>query len=175
MPTQWVDIVDTAVKIGLGAFISGFATYKVTELKNRKETEKESKAVHREMVLLAVEKTDEYFQFMAEYFARLDGVRQSFDKLDTHDEELWDEAFTFIKIVEDNLISVRNGIVVAQSRLRLLNMSEAIEALAPGRTLLAVSQKVAMKSDIPAYCRQMDLKLIERGEDNEQYYFLIKK
>jgi TusA-related sulfurtransferase len=54
-------------------------------------------------------------------------------------------------------------------------LTEAVEVLEPGRTLLAVTQKAAMQSDVPSYCRQMDLVLIEQGEDNEQYYFLIRK
>lgn len=54
-------------------------------------------------------------------------------------------------------------------------LTEAVEALEPGRTLLAVTQKAAMQSDVPAYCRQMNLVLVEQGEDNEQYYFLITK
>ena len=54
-------------------------------------------------------------------------------------------------------------------------LAEAIEALEPGMKLLAVTQKQAMKSDVPAYCRQMNLDLVEQGEDGEQYYFLIKK
>jgi len=54
-------------------------------------------------------------------------------------------------------------------------LSEAVEALEPGKTLLAVTQKAAMQSDVPSYCRQMSLELIEQGEDNEQYYFLMRK
>ena len=54
-------------------------------------------------------------------------------------------------------------------------LTEAVEALEPGKTLLAVTQKAAMQSDVPSYCRQMDLVLVEQGEDNEQFYFLIRK
>ena len=54
-------------------------------------------------------------------------------------------------------------------------LAEAVEALEPGMKLLAVTQKEAVKSDVPAYCRQMNLDLVEQGEDGEQYYFLIKK
>jgi len=54
-------------------------------------------------------------------------------------------------------------------------LAEAVEALEPGMKLLAVTQKQAMKSDVPACCRQMNLELVEQGEDGEQFYFLIKK
>ena len=54
-------------------------------------------------------------------------------------------------------------------------LAEAIEALEPGMKLLAITQKEAMVSDVPAYCRQMNLELIDQGEDGQQFYFLIKK
>ena len=54
-------------------------------------------------------------------------------------------------------------------------LSEAIEVLESGRVLMAVTQKEAMQSDVPSYCRQMNLELLDQGEDGEQFYFLIKK
>lgn len=53
-------------------------------------------------------------------------------------------------------------------------LTEAVEALEADKTLLAVTQKAAMKSDVPSYCRQMNLVLVEQGEYGEQYYFLIR-
>ena len=54
-------------------------------------------------------------------------------------------------------------------------LTEAIEILEPGRVLMAVAQKQAMQSDVPAYCRQMSLELVDQGEDEQQFYFLIRK
>ena len=54
-------------------------------------------------------------------------------------------------------------------------LTEAVETLEPGKTLCAVTQKAAMQSDVPSYCRQMNLVLVEQGEDKEQFYFLIRK
>ncbi len=54
-------------------------------------------------------------------------------------------------------------------------LAEAVEALEPGMKLLAVTQKKAMQSDVPSYCRQMSLELVEQSEDGEQFYFLIRK
>ena len=135
MATEWIDVVDTAVKIGLGALISGWATHRVSQLKHTKEAEKESKSVHREMVLVAVEKSDEYFQYMSEYFSRLDGLRQSLDQAGTFNQKLWKKAFDYLEVVENNLTTARNCVFVAQSRLKLLGMSEAIEALHDVRKL----------------------------------------
>ncbi len=53
-------------------------------------------------------------------------------------------------------------------------LSDALEVLLPEQTLMAVSQKQALKSDIPAFCRMRNLQLVEQGEVDEQFYFLIK-
>lgn len=54
-------------------------------------------------------------------------------------------------------------------------LSDAIAALAPGKVLLAVSQKAALQCDVPAYCRQAQLQLVDQGEAEQQCYFLIRK
>jgi len=53
-------------------------------------------------------------------------------------------------------------------------LSDALEVLLPGQTLMAVSKKQALQSDIPAFCRQRNLQLVDQGEVDEQFYFLIK-
>ena len=54
-------------------------------------------------------------------------------------------------------------------------LAEAIEVLEDGKVLMAVTQKEAMQSDVPSYCRQMNLELVGQGEEGEQFYFLIRK
>jgi len=54
-------------------------------------------------------------------------------------------------------------------------LNDALDVLQPGQSLLAVSRKQALQSDIPAFCRQRDLQLMDQGEVDNQFYFLIKK
>jgi len=53
-------------------------------------------------------------------------------------------------------------------------LNDALAALLPGQSLLAVSKKQALQNDIPAFCRQRDLQLVDQGEVDEMFYFLIK-
>ncbi len=53
-------------------------------------------------------------------------------------------------------------------------LNDALEVLLPGQTLMAVSAKQALQSDIPAFCRQRNIQLLGQGETNEQFYFLIQ-
>ena len=50
MPTTTLDIIDSAVKIGLGALISGFATYQVGKFNHKKDLLKSRIARERELV-----------------------------------------------------------------------------------------------------------------------------
>ena len=53
-------------------------------------------------------------------------------------------------------------------------LNDALEVLLSGQTLMAVSKKQALQSDIPAFCRQRNLQLAGQGEMDDQFYFLIK-
>ena len=53
-------------------------------------------------------------------------------------------------------------------------LSDALEVLLPDQVLMAVSGKQALQSDIPAFCRLRKLQLVEQGEVDDMYYFLIK-
>ena len=53
-------------------------------------------------------------------------------------------------------------------------LNDALEVLMPGQSLLAVSGKQALKNDIPAFCRQRNLQLVEQGEMDAMFYFLIR-
>ena len=53
-------------------------------------------------------------------------------------------------------------------------LNDALEVLSAGQTLMAVSRKQALLSDIPAFCRQRNLQLVDQGEVDDQFYFLIK-
>lgn len=53
-------------------------------------------------------------------------------------------------------------------------LSDALAVLLPGQTLLAVSKKDALLSDIPAYCRSHNLQLVDHGEMDEMLYFLMQ-
>jgi len=53
-------------------------------------------------------------------------------------------------------------------------LNDALQVLLPGQTLMAVSKKQALQSDVPAFCQQQNLQLVDQGEDNGMLYFLIK-
>lgn len=69
MPTEILDIVDTAVKIGLGALISGLATYGVTKLNHDKDIEKSKSKRQRELLEEIASQTEEFSNIVLKYWA----------------------------------------------------------------------------------------------------------
>jgi TusA-related sulfurtransferase len=62
----------------------------------------------------------------------------------------------------------------SDSSLPSSKLNDALQVLLPGQTLLAVSRKQALQSDISAFCRQHNLQLADQGEVEGQLYFLIR-
>ncbi len=63
----------------------------------------------------------------------------------------------------------------ADSEVPFSKLNDALEVLLPGQMLMAVSKKQALQSDIPGFCRQRNLQLVDQGESAGQIYFLIKQ
>lgn len=53
-------------------------------------------------------------------------------------------------------------------------LSDALEVLLPGQTLMAVSNKQALRGDVRGFCDLHKLQLVEQGEIDDMVYFLIK-
>ena len=54
-------------------------------------------------------------------------------------------------------------------------LNDALDVLLPNQTLMAVSLKQALQSDIPSFCQLKNLQLVDQGEMDEMFYFLIKR
>jgi len=63
MPTTSLDVLDSAVKIGLGALISGIATYSVTKLQYRQGAQQNITTRKREIIEEAAENLERFNEF----------------------------------------------------------------------------------------------------------------
>ena len=76
MAIDGLEIVDTAVKVGLGAIISGFTTYYITKLKHSEEALKTSRKRKWEFLKTAIDAANEYLLALGHFFAAVDGLRK---------------------------------------------------------------------------------------------------
>jgi len=125
VPTSWLDIIDTTVKIGLGAAISGIATYSVTRLKHKSDKELSTTNLKRESLNQVAEQVEEFSHICLNYWARvLDWTRKKQNgrtvnsTLESELKNIRSELFNSFKILAS-----------AESKLLLNNEQSAQELL----------------------------------------------
>ena len=125
MASSWLDIVDTAVKIGLGATISGIATYSVTKLKHNSDKHLSATQRKRESIDSVAEQVEEFSHICLNYWARiLDWTRKKNagnKKSETLESEL--------KAVRVELFNSYKILASAESKLLLIGENKAQELL----------------------------------------------
>lgn len=121
MPATWLDIVDTAVKIGLGAAISGIATFTVTKYKFQSDKLFASAQRKREALDQIAEHTEEFSHICLNYWARiLDWTRKK-----KAGKSINETLEAELKRVRGELFSTYKLLAIAESKLLLLGEKEA--------------------------------------------------
>ena len=126
MATEVLDVVDTAVKIGLGALISGVATYYVTKLKDAEEVAQDNRRRRLEFIANGLDAAEEYINALGNLFSALDGLRMDHPNAKTI-KETGESDF-----LEKHDNALRDTILQrsrAYSRLRLSGQTKAAEQL----------------------------------------------
>ena len=80
MPTQAIDVLDTAVKIGLGAVITGVSTYLVAISSHNREIQKAKIKRRQEMLEDIAEKVELFTNSALRYYAAMMDHARSSDK-----------------------------------------------------------------------------------------------
>ncbi len=120
-------ILDTAVKIGLGAVISGVSTYLITSKNHKHDLNKNAVNVRSKTLEYAVDNLEPYFYALTDYISLLEGILLSDEKprkithLDLENFGITD--------VDNKLIEMRPKILISASRLRLLGKDKAVETI----------------------------------------------
>jgi hypothetical protein len=122
MATEWIDVVDTAVKIGLGALISSIATYKVASLSHKKEVEKTLINKKIDMISELSELAEEYFSFVADLRSKVGGMIKTADNAGEKLTRQQEEVITGLRQDLTNILSKRNK---ALSMIKILSINKA--------------------------------------------------
>lgn len=126
MSATVLDIIDTAVKIGLGALISGVATYSVTKLNHEKDVEKSKQNRQRELLEEISSQAEnfstsalKYWAYMIEHVRYLERKKDAPEdlkaRIDGAAKELFDK-YTDLASAEGKLILI--GATNAQELIR---------------------------------------------------------
>ncbi len=129
MNTQWVDVVDSAIKIGLGCVISGFFMYVNQKSNHNNVARIEARKTEMDLLLGIQCNVDRYVRLLNDAHGAFDGVRITSQKYDDFDWDDWDGLWDHVYKYFQRLYREGENFTTAQSKLRLLGLTKAIEAL----------------------------------------------
>ena len=134
MATEWIDVVDTSVKIGLGALISGIATYKVSALNHKKDIEKT--IINKKIDILEEisENAERYFYFCTSLSNAISGMQKNAKNIGG---DLSDSQRKIISSKHTNMDEALESRNKAMSKIKILSIPEAENALFEYNTALS--------------------------------------
>ncbi|MCH9705776.1 MAG: hypothetical protein K0U15_06615 [Proteobacteria bacterium] len=171
MEKEIIDVVDTAIKIGLGALISGVTTYFLT--KNTHSNDKKKSLIEKRVSVLefSTENIDPYFHALSEFMARVDGILRAGEKPGKKTDEDW-ELLNIIEF-DNDLVKSRAARGVAMSRLRLIGGKDIIRKLSKIAIIEdELRQQVIFNKTIPTNQQLVDYNNRIREEKNKFYTLL---
>lgn len=117
----WVDVIDSVVKIGLGAVIGGLFSVVALRMNYRNEREKERRARKIKMVEEAVDQTEKFFNTHANFISRLTWIVEEADGVPT---QIAPDMHAHLKERDDLLLESADQAHIAASRFSLLNADD---------------------------------------------------
>jgi hypothetical protein len=112
-----IEVLDTAVKVGMGALISGVATYQVTRLNHVSDRRKEQSRRLHDALVYSTERLELYQSRLSMCLAALDGLARGGVPAGNFPPA---QFKSYIEQDDRELISARVELAAALSRLRLI-------------------------------------------------------
>lgn len=133
MAKEWIDIVDTALKIGLGSSITGIFTYLGIKLNKSSELKKHSMEHKTKLIEQASADMQHYFITWRAYITCVAGVATQLNNSEHID--LDESSISIIRSYDDNLIESWNSREKAIGVLILLNDFNTVQLLKDSASL----------------------------------------
>jgi hypothetical protein len=125
MPTTGLDIIDTAVKIGLGSIITAIASFLVT--KKNHANEKQKARIHRERELL--EKVAEEFEAFSHSVFSYWAIITEWNRYKLAEKDIPDDRKDALAGAKREYFIAAKGLTSAEAKLLLMGNSEAQKSL----------------------------------------------
>jgi len=171
VPTTWIEIADTAIKIGLGAAISGVSAFLINRQTHKKTLEKENYSRNKETlesVTLSIEELThallKYWSYILEWAKNNEkGVQASKEKTDSI-IELRGDVFNLFK-----------GLTNSEGRLFLIGCVEQQKKLREYGTLISEFYHYASRNNEKMQSSELNAWRTKILEAREQLYSSLNK
>lgn len=171
MPTTWIEITDTAIKIGLGAAISGVSAFLINRQSHNKSLEKENFSRNKETlesVTLSIEELThallKYWSYILEWAKNNEkGVQASKEKTDSI-TELRGDVFNLFK-----------GLTNSEGRLLLMGCVEQQKKLREYGALISEFYRYASRNNEEMQSSELEVWRTKILEARERLYSSLNK
>jgi hypothetical protein len=136
----WIEIIDTAVKIGLGAAISGFATYRVARLNHKNNISKDIVNKKIEIIEEISELAEEYFYFCTSLNNRVGGMIRN--NATNVGQTLTESQKQVIDKCHENFTDVLSKRNKALSKIQILKITDAEKAIVDYNEILGEYREI---------------------------------
>jgi len=152
MPKEWIDVADTAVKIGLGSLITGIFAYLGTNLSGRSAKDKFMLEHKTKLVEQVAENIEEYFAAWNAYIAKIAGITKHRQNKGTEGNGLNDVQKEAISERDQMLVKSWQKRGTAISRLRLMKADVTTTALLEAAILESeLRNKIVFEKETPLH------------------------
>ena len=172
MTKEILDVVDTAVKIGLGAIITGIITFAVNS-KNHKHEKNKYLLEHKiQTIETCAEKMDEYFDALQRLLSKISAIVRRMNDAGIALNEISNSRKKQIKERDKILVESWSTKNYAVSRFRMLRAKNIVQAMHASKKLQkAIRDKAIFGNELPSYeeCKRMRSELNKiRGNVHEE-------
>lgn len=152
MPTEVLDVVDTAVKIGLGATISGITAFFVGRSNHKNEKSKFLLEHRLKTIETATEGFEEYFKAASRFLFQLSGIERKRKDSEKSGEPYSVTQKKALRIRNSELVDAWQSRDVAVAKLRLLSAHAPLSALTQiTRIEKRVRDRIVFDNETPEY------------------------
>lgn len=120
-----IEVVDTAVKVGLGALITGVTTYVITKANHGSDRQKEAAKKKVEILTYALDKIEIYFNFINEIAGIIYGLHEQVRNGGAHSKN----QLKYLQEADNRLMTATDDRLIAASRLHLIGLKDAAALL----------------------------------------------
>ncbi|ADT69334.1 hypothetical protein QMA03_07095 [Pseudoalteromonas sp. APC 3356] len=125
MPKEWIDVADTAVKIGLGSLITGVFTYLGVKFSHKSEQSKYLLEHKVKVIEQIASEAGEYFAAWNGVISKIGGITKKMD-FDMENVDLSANQLKWVKERDKALVDSWSARQSVQSKLRLLKAENAV-------------------------------------------------
>lgn len=149
---EWINIADTAIKIGLGSLISGAFTYLGVKLNHQSSKDKFILENNVKLIETVSEDVETYFLALESYVSIIAGITKRHRDSNKPNTAFTEKQWEVIKDRDKSLSVGWDRNKAAASRLRLLNAHNIAESLDEFRNIQKeIRDQIVFEHKVPTY------------------------